>query len=74
MMLRLLVKHGVKTAYIPDVLVHMRTGGSSNVSWRARIRANRMDRRAWRVNGLTPRPWTTLAKPLRKVGQWWNRP
>jgi glycosyltransferase len=56
------------------VLVHMRTGGSSNASWRARIEANRMDRRAWKVNDLRAYPWTTIAKPLRKVGQWWSRP
>jgi glycosyltransferase len=74
LMLRFLLKHGVRAAYIPDVLVHMRSGGASNVSWRARLAANRMDRRAWRVNGLRPYPWTSLAKPLRKVGQWWRRP
>jgi glycosyltransferase len=33
-----------------------------------------MDRAAWQVNDLRPLPWTTLAKPLRKVGQWWRRP
>ena len=74
MMLRLLVKHRIGVAYIPRVLVHMRSGGASNASLPARLRANRMDREAWRVNGLTPRPWTTLAKPLRKAHQWWSRP
>jgi glycosyltransferase len=74
LMVRFLVKHQVKAAYIPKILVHMRTGGSSNANWRARVEANRMDRQAWRVNGLSPYPWTTLAKPLRKVGQWWSRP
>jgi glycosyltransferase len=74
LMVRLLVKHRIKTEYIPNVLVKMRTGGSSNVTWRARLQANRNDRRAWKVNGLNPYPWTTLAKPLRKIGQWWNRP
>ncbi|MFC1690031.1 glycosyltransferase family 2 protein [Pseudomonadota bacterium] len=74
LMVRVLVRHGVNATYVPQVLVHMRTGGSSNASWRARIAANRMDRRAWQVNGLNPYPWTTLAKPLRKVGQWWSRP
>lgn len=74
MMVRLLVKHGIKAVYLPKVLVHMRAGGASNESWRARLRANRMDRKAWRVNDLRPYPWTTLAKPLRKIGQWWARP
>jgi len=69
-MLRFLLKNTVKTAYIPRVLVKMRTGGLSNVSLRNRLRANRMDRRAWKVNGLRPYPWTLWAKPLRKLGQW----
>jgi hypothetical protein len=33
-----------------------------------------MDRRAWEVNDLRPYPWTIMAKPLRKIGQWWSRP
>ena len=32
-MLRFLLKHRVTATYIPRVLVHMRTGGSSNASW-----------------------------------------
>jgi glycosyltransferase len=74
LMVRFLVKHRVPAAYIPQVLVHMRTGGASNASIKARLEANRMDRKAWEVNDLRPCPWTTIAKPLRKVGQWWSRP
>jgi glycosyltransferase involved in cell wall biosynthesis len=70
LMLRLLLKHGRTVAYIPEVLVHMRTGGTSNASLLNRIRANRMDRKAWRVNGLKPWPWTLIFKPLRKVVQY----
>jgi glycosyltransferase involved in cell wall biosynthesis len=70
LMLRFLVKERVRVAYIPDVLVHMRTGGVSNRSLLARFRANRMDRAAWRVNDLAPRPWTLMMKPLRKLPQW----
>ena len=69
-MLRFLLKHQIKTVYIPEVLVHMRTGGASNVTLINRIRANRMDRKAWEVNGIRPRPWTLYAKPIRKLGQW----
>ena len=72
LMLRLLLKYGLKTAYIPKVLVQMRTGGASNETLTARIKANRMDRRAWEVNGLIPYPWTLYCKPLRKVGQFFN--
>ena len=67
---RFLLKHSLNATYIPRVLVKMRTGGASNASIRARLSANRMDRRAWRVNGLRPYPWTLWAKPLRKLSQW----
>jgi glycosyltransferase involved in cell wall biosynthesis len=69
LMLRFLVKHKISTAYIPEVLVKMRAGGVSNVTLGNRLKANRMDRYAWTVNGLTPYPWTIIAKPLRKIGQ-----
>jgi len=74
LMLRFLLKHRVKTAYIPRTLVRMRSGGVSNASLKNRLAANRMDRRAWRVNGLRPHPWTLWMKPLRKLGQWVRRP
>lgn len=70
LMLRFLVKHKITTAYIPDVLVKMRVGGVSNASLKNRLKANRMDRKAWEVNGLKPYPWTTYLKPLRKVKQY----
>lgn len=70
LMLRMLLKHGLQTVYISGVLVRMRVGGASNESLTARIRANRMDRRAWEVNGLKPYPWTIMMKPLRKILQY----
>ena len=69
LMLRLLVKHRISTVYIPEVLVKMRAGGVSNLSWKNRMKANRMDRYAWTVNGLKPYPWTTYLKPLSKIKQ-----
>lgn len=73
-MLRFLVKHRVEAAYVPEVLVKMRTGGVSNASMANRFMANRMDRKAWEVNGLKPYPWTLWMKPLRKIGQWLTKP
>lgn len=73
LMLRFLLVHNIRVKYIPRVLVKMRTGGASNASFAARLRANRMDRKAWEVNGLKPYPWTLVAKPLRKLGQWWPK-
>ncbi|SDL60575.1 Glycosyltransferase involved in cell wall bisynthesis [Catalinimonas alkaloidigena] len=73
LMLRLLYKHRISTCYLPQTLVHMRTGGVSNQTVTARWRANREDRRAWDMNALRPRPYTLLLKPLRKVVQFLER-
>lgn len=69
LMLRLLYKHNISTAYIPDTLVKMRVGGESNRSLKNRLRANREDFMAWRKNNLHPRFYTRLLKPLRKLPQ-----
>lgn len=73
LMLRFLLKHRIQVAYIPEVLVHMRVGGASNATLKARLAANRMDRKAWLVNGLKPWPWTLACKPLRKIPQWFRK-
>lgn len=69
MMLRLLHKHQCSTAYIPQVLVKMRVGGKSNVSFLNRIKANREDKKAWELNGLKPGMFTFIMKPLSKLRQ-----
>ena len=69
MMLRILVKHQLAVAYLPEVIVKMRTGGMSNASVNNRIRANREDHEAWRINGLKPYFFTLYLKPLRKITQ-----
>jgi glycosyltransferase involved in cell wall biosynthesis len=69
LMLRFLYKHRLRVAYIPEVLVRMRAGGISNAGLRSRWHANREDSRAWRKNGLRPKLYTTLLKPIRKLGQ-----
>ena len=74
LMLRFLVRYRIRVAYIPEILVCMRTGGVSNATVANRVRANRMDRKAWDVNGLKPYPWTLWCKPLRKLPQYWRRP
>ena len=73
-MLRFLLKYRIRVAYLPEVLVHMRVGGASNASLKARLAANRNDRKAWDVNGLRPYPWTIPLKPLRKIPQFFLRP
>jgi len=70
LMLRFLYKHRIPVGYLPEVLVHMRTGGLSNRSLRNRWRANREDRLAWKINGLKPAFYTLWLKPLRKIPQY----
>lgn len=69
LMLRFLQKHKCKVGYLPRVIIKMRTGGASNTSLKARIRANKMDRNAWIENGLKPGMFTFILKPLRKIFQ-----
>lgn len=63
---------GVKAAYIPEVLVRMRTGGVSNRSFRNILQKSREDleiARRNRVGGLS----TIAFKNLSKLGQFWKR-
>ena len=68
-MLRVLYKHRISTVFLNEVLVKMRAGGMGNRSISQRIKANREDRQAWRINGLKPGLFTLFAKPLRKLIQ-----
>jgi glycosyltransferase involved in cell wall biosynthesis len=70
LMLRFLHVRRLSAAYLPTVLVRMRSGGVSNMTVRNRLRANREDRTAWRVNGLRPGLLTLIRKPLSKLRQY----
>lgn len=70
LMLRFLFKESCSALYLPKVMIHMRAGGVSNVSLKNRIRANREDRLAWKINGLKPKWFTLLRKPLSKLIQY----
>lgn len=72
LMLRMLLKHQISAAYIPEVFVKMRVGGESNVSLKNRWRANQEDARAWKKNGLRPYAWTRWIKPISKVVQFFG--
>jgi glycosyltransferase len=73
LMLRFLHRFGLSVTYLPQILVYMRTGGMSNRSLRNRLIAAREDRRAWKVNGLTPGLFTMVLKPLSKLPQYLPR-
>jgi glycosyltransferase involved in cell wall biosynthesis len=70
LMLRFLFKESCSAQYLPKVMIHMRAGGVSNVSLKNRIRANREDRMAWKINGVKPKWFTLLRKPLSKLIQY----
>ena len=69
LILRFLFVHKISVEYLPGILVHMRAGGQSNRSVFNRLAAHREDYNAWRLNGLTPKWYTLMMKPTRKIQQ-----
>lgn len=72
-MLRVLERDQAKAAYLPRVLVKMRTGGASNASISNILKANLQCWQAWGLNGLGWSPLPILAKPLSKLKQFWKK-
>jgi glycosyltransferase involved in cell wall biosynthesis len=73
LLLRIFVKHRFRIHYMPECIVRMRIGGLSNATFRQRLRANREDRKAWKINDLRPGFFTLYLKPIRKISQFINR-
>ena len=71
-MLRILHTHKISVSYLPEVLVNMRMGGTSNRSLGNIILKSREDLRAMRRNGVGG-VWTLLAKNLRKLPQFFRK-
>lgn len=69
LLLRMMYMHKINVAYLPDVLVHMRSGGQSTKSLSNRIKAHKEDYAAWSMNNLKPKWYTLLLKPVRKIKQ-----
>ncbi|MCB9223984.1 MAG: glycosyltransferase family 2 protein [Crocinitomicaceae bacterium] len=72
-MLRVIHKNEIKVGYLNKVIVRMRVGGTSNASLKNRVKANKEDKIAWKMNGLKPAPFTMIRKPLSKIGQFFKR-
>lgn len=72
LMLRMIHKNKIKLAYLPKVVVKMRMGGASNVSFFVRLKANIEDKMAWKLNGIKPGFFTRFMKPARKIGQYFK--
>jgi len=68
LMLRFMHKNEISVKYMPITTIKMRVGGQSNVTIKNRLAANKEDRMAWRMNGLSPGT-ATVRKPLSKLTQ-----
>jgi glycosyltransferase involved in cell wall biosynthesis len=72
--IRFLYCRELTAAYLPETLVRMRVGGSSNESLFQRVRGHFQDYCAWAANGKFPNPFTLTMKPLSKLKQFAVRP
>jgi glycosyltransferase involved in cell wall biosynthesis len=74
MALRLFDVHQIRSVYVPEVWVRMRTGGLSNNSVAGVIRGNIEAYRACRKNGVQVTPFFVVRKVLSRVPQFLTRP
>jgi hypothetical protein len=54
--------HVLRYEYVPEVLVHMQTGGASTGGWRSKVLLNQEVLRACRENGLQTNMLKILSK------------
>lgn len=71
---RFLARHKVSYAYLPEVIVHMRTGGVSTRSLRSNWILNREILRACAENGINTNIWKIYSKYFIKIMQLFKRP
>jgi len=74
MLLRLFEAHRITSAYIPEVLVKMRLGGATNVSFGNVLRQNREIARAFRKYGLDVGIRPFAYKLMSRVAQFVRKP
>lgn len=74
MALRLLDIGGIRTAYLPEVLVRMRAGGASNASLRNVVQGNLEAAKACRKHGLPGGFRFIAGKILSRIPQFLHRP
>jgi len=72
-MLRFLERYKISTYYIPEVLIKMRIGGTSNKGFINMLIKTSEDYRAWKVNNLNGRLITILLKNLSKIPQFFRK-
>jgi glycosyltransferase involved in cell wall biosynthesis len=72
LMLRLLFVNKIPTSFLDEVTIVMRNGGHSNMSLSNRIRANKEDRKSWRINNIKPAMLTLTVKFFTKLFQFFK--
>lgn len=70
-MARYLYTHRISAKYLPKMIARMRTGGQSNKTLKARIRANRRDYLAMKRNNIPLPLAASVLKPLIKLHQYY---
>lgn len=73
-LLRTIHKNKIKTKYFPEVIVHMRSGGSSNKKVKYLIDANIESCLSWGINNLKMPKFFFFYKPISKIYQYFIRP
>lgn len=70
-MTRYLYRYRINACYLPKLIVRMRAGGQSNKNFNIRVRANRRDYLAMKVNKI-PFPFAvSILKPIIKLHQYY---
>ncbi len=70
-MARYLYRYRISAKYIPMLIVKMRVGGQSNRNIFSRLRANRRDYLAMKVNNIPFPHIASILKPLIKIRQYY---
>ena len=74
LMVRLFLRRKIRCAYIPEILVRMRTGGKTNHSIRNVMRGNLESLESLRSHGAAVTPMFFVGKLLSRVPQFFRRP
>ena len=70
-MARYLYRYRISSFYLPKLIVKMRVGGQSNSNLKSRLRANRRDYLAMKVNQIPFPHIASVLKPLIKLRQYY---
>lgn len=70
-MARYLYRYRISSIYLPKLIVKMRAGGQSNRTLHSRLRANRRDYLAMKINNIPFPHVASILKPLIKVRQYY---